>query len=52
MYGDTDSLFVLLQGRSREEAHRIGAEISLAVTKSNPYPIHLEMEKVILMTNE
>lgn len=28
VYGDTDSLFVLLKGRSREDAFRIGAEIA------------------------
>lgn len=46
VYGDTDSLFVLLPGRSREETFRIGAEIASAVTAANPSPVTLKMEKV------
>jgi DNA polymerase zeta len=46
VYGDTDSLFVLIPGRSREEAFRIGAEIATAVTNDNPSPIKLKLEKV------
>lgn len=46
VYGDTDSLFVLLPGRSRAEAHRIGAAIAATVTAANPPPITLKMEKV------
>ncbi|XP_034253905.1 uncharacterized protein LOC117652853 [Thrips palmi] len=46
VYGDTDSLFVLIPGRSREEAFRIGAEIAAAVTESNPSPVKLKLEKV------
>jgi DNA polymerase zeta len=46
VYGDTDSMFVLLEGRSREEAFRIGAEIAARVTASNPRPVKLQMEKV------
>lgn len=46
VYGDTDSLFVLLPGRSREDAFRIGAEIAAAVTATNPPPVTLKMEKV------
>lgn len=46
VYGDTDSLFVALPGRSREAAHRIGAEIAAAVTAANPAPMCLKMEKV------
>lgn len=34
------------QGRSREEAFRIGAEIAAAVTAANPSPVTLKMEKV------
>jgi DNA polymerase zeta len=45
-YGDTDSMFVLLRGRSKEEALRIGKEIADMVTKMNPDPIKLKMEKV------
>lgn len=46
VYGDTDSLFVLLPGRSKAEAFRIGNEISKAVTAANPPPVMLKMEKV------
>ncbi|KEQ61298.1 uncharacterized protein M437DRAFT_51804 [Aureobasidium melanogenum CBS 110374] len=46
VYGDTDSLFVYLKGRSREEAFVIGDEIAKAVTDMNPRPIKLKFEKV------
>ncbi|EKX50865.1 Rev3 DNA polymerase zeta, partial [Guillardia theta CCMP2712] len=46
IYGDTDSLFVEIPGRSREEAFRIGREIAAAVTAENPAPMELELEKV------
>lgn len=46
VYGDTDSLFVYLPGRSREDAFRIGKEMADAVTKSNPDPVTLKFEKV------
>jgi DNA polymerase zeta len=36
VYGDTDSLFVLLRGRSKDDAFRIGQEIADAITASNP----------------
>jgi DNA polymerase zeta len=36
IYGDTDSLFVLLKGRSRGEAFQIGNEIADVVTAANP----------------
>lgn len=45
-YGDTDSLFVLVPGRTKEEAFKIGEEIVEAVTKENPVPIKLKLEKV------
>ena len=48
MYGDTDSMFVLLEGRSREEAHRIGEEIAAAITAMSPPPVKLKFEKVYL----
>nr|XP_012234018.1 PREDICTED: DNA polymerase zeta catalytic subunit [Linepithema humile] len=47
VYGDTDSLFVLLHGKSREEAFTIGEEIADAVTAANPPPIKLKFEKVL-----
>eukprot|EP00850_Spirogloea_muscicola_P022205 SM000282S10608 [mRNA] locus=s282:114607:126097:- [translate_table: standard] len=46
VYGDTDSLFVLVEGRSRSDAFRIGAEIAAAITAANPDPIVLKLEKV------
>lgn len=46
VYGDTDSLFVYLPGRSREEAFKIGREMADAVTKANPDPVTLKLEKV------
>ncbi|XP_023293724.2 DNA polymerase zeta catalytic subunit isoform X1 [Lucilia cuprina] len=46
VYGDTDSMFVLVPGRNREEAFRIGEEIAEAVTKQNPHPVKLKLEKV------
>ena len=46
VYGDTDSLFVALPGRSKEQAFRIGNEIADAVTAVNPKPVKLKFEKV------
>lgn len=39
-------MFVLLKGRSREEAFRIGNEIASTITSMNPVPVTLKMEKV------
>ncbi|KAF2839045.1 hypothetical protein M501DRAFT_1057352 [Patellaria atrata CBS 101060] len=46
VYGDTDSLFVYLKGRTREQAVDIGEEIAKAVTDANPRPVKLKFEKV------
>jgi DNA polymerase zeta len=46
VYGDTDSLFIYLKGRSREEAFVVGQEIAQAITERNPKPIKLKFEKV------
>jgi DNA polymerase zeta len=46
VYGDTDSLFVALPGRSKEQAFKIGNEIADAVTATNPKPVKLKFEKV------
>lgn len=46
VYGDTDSLFVYLKGRTRDQAFDIGEEIAQAVTEMNPRPIKLKFEKV------
>ncbi|KAJ8682714.1 hypothetical protein QAD02_018506 [Eretmocerus hayati] len=47
IYGDTDSLFILLEGKSRAEAFKIGAEMADAVTAVNPKPVKLKFEKVM-----
>ncbi|KAK4543375.1 hypothetical protein LTR36_005518 [Oleoguttula mirabilis] len=46
VYGDTDSLFVYLKGRTRAEAFKIGDEIAKRVTEMNPRPVKLKFEKV------
>ncbi|KAI4349976.1 hypothetical protein L6164_010509 [Bauhinia variegata] len=46
IYGDTDSMFVLLKGRTIKESFQIGSEIASAVTAMNPSPVTLKMEKV------
>ena len=46
VYGDTDSLFVYLKGRTKDDAFKIGDEIAKAVTDMNPRPIKLKFEKV------
>ncbi|EEC17726.1 DNA polymerase zeta catalytic subunit, putative, partial [Ixodes scapularis] len=48
IYGDTDSMFVLLQGKTKEQAFQIGQEIAEVVTAQNPKPIKLKFEKVYL----
>ncbi|CAD6888345.1 unnamed protein product [Tilletia caries] len=48
VYGDTDSLFIYLPGRSKAEAFRIGQEIADKITSLNPRPIKLKFEKVYL----
>lgn len=47
IYGDTDSLFVLLPGKTRIEAFKMGAEMADAVTATNPPPVKLKFEKVL-----
>ncbi|XP_060769511.1 DNA polymerase zeta catalytic subunit isoform X2 [Neoarius graeffei] len=48
VYGDTDSMFVVLKGATKEQAFKIGSEIAEAVTATNPKPIKLKFEKVYL----
>ncbi|GAA6018210.1 hypothetical protein JCM11491_005634 [Sporobolomyces phaffii] len=48
VYGDTDSLFIYLPGRTKEEAFRIGHEMADEITSQNPRPIKLKFEKVYL----
>ena len=45
VYGDTDSLFVLLPGASKERAFSVGKEICERVTADNPKPVKLKFEK-------
>nr|XP_011466294.1 PREDICTED: DNA polymerase zeta catalytic subunit isoform X2 [Fragaria vesca subsp. vesca] len=46
IYGDTDSMFVLLKGRTREESFQIGQEIASEISSMSPTPVALKMEKV------
>ncbi len=46
LYGDTDSIFVQLPGRSVDEAFEFGKEFCEIVTFSNPPPVELKLEKV------
>jgi DNA polymerase zeta len=46
VYGDTDSLFIYLKGRTKDEAFDIGNEIVKAITDMNPRPVKLKFEKV------
>ncbi|KAM3960998.1 LOW QUALITY PROTEIN: DNA polymerase zeta catalytic subunit [Aphomia sociella] len=46
IYGDTDSMFVLVKGGTRAEAFALGRQIADAVTADNPSPVALKLEKV------
>jgi DNA polymerase zeta len=46
VYGDTDSVFIRLPGRSVAEAFQFGEEFCRAVTLKNPPPVQLKLEKV------
>lgn len=46
VYSDTDSMFILVENRSPEEAIAIGKEIAREVTNANPEPIKLQFEKI------
>lgn len=48
VYGDTDSLFVYLPGKTKADAFRIGKEMANHVTSMNPEPVKLKFEKVYL----
>ncbi|KAI0963568.1 hypothetical protein AcW1_000610 [Taiwanofungus camphoratus] len=47
VYGDTDSLFVYLRGKTKEQAFRIGYDMAEAITALNPAPVKLKFEKVM-----
>ena len=46
VYGDTDSLFISLRGKTKDQAFRIGQDISDTITAMNPSPVKLKFEKV------
>lgn len=46
VYGDTDSVFVHMPGKTKDEAFAIGHEIADTITKMNPAPVKLKFEKV------
>uniref|UniRef100_A0A7S4AA49 DNA polymerase n=1 Tax=Pseudo-nitzschia australis TaxID=44445 RepID=A0A7S4AA49_9STRA len=46
IYGDTDSLFIRMPGRSYKEAFDFGEQFCKAVTSLNPPPVQLKLEKV------
>ena len=46
VYGDTDSLFVVLPGRTIKEAFDVGNQMAKAITMNNPKPVKLKFEKV------
>lgn len=46
VYGDTDSLFIYMPGRTKEFAFKAGREIALKVSSLFPNPILLKFEKV------
>lgn len=48
VYGDTDSVFVHLRGRSKEEAFVIGEQIAEFITAKSPPDVVLKFEKVYL----
>jgi len=46
VYGDTDSVFIYLKGKTKEQAFRIGQDIADTITAMNPPPVKLKFEKV------
>ncbi|CAG8658610.1 12557_t:CDS:2, partial [Acaulospora colombiana] len=48
VYGDTDSLFIYLPDRTKEQAFIIGNDIANTITAANPAPVKLKFEKVFL----
>ena len=48
IYGDTDSLFIRLKRRTKEEAFKIGREIADRITALSPSSVVLKLEKVYL----
>ncbi len=48
VYGDTDSMFIELIGRNREDAFRIGRDIAATISALSPPPVVLKFEKVYM----
>ncbi|KAG6899936.1 hypothetical protein C0993_005136 [Termitomyces sp. T159_Od127] len=46
VYGDTDSIFAYLRGKTKEQAFRIGQDMADTITALNPAPVKLKFEKV------
>ena len=46
VYGDTDSLFIYLLGKTKDQAFRIGQDMADTITRMNPAPVKLKFEKV------
>lgn len=46
VYTDTDSLFILFPGKTREMAFEYGREIARTITENNIAPIKLKFEKI------
>jgi DNA polymerase elongation subunit (family B) len=50
VYGDTDSIFIKLPGRTIKQAFDFGEEFCKSVTARNPPPVQLKLEKVYAVT--
>ncbi|RPD62939.1 hypothetical protein L227DRAFT_584639 [Lentinus tigrinus ALCF2SS1-6] len=48
VYGDTDSLFIYLPGKTKDQAFRVGQDMADTITSMNPAPVKLKFEKVYL----
>ncbi|KAK7493090.1 hypothetical protein BaRGS_00015611 [Batillaria attramentaria] len=48
VYGDTDSLFILMPGRTKDQAFVLGQEIADTISNMFPKPMKLKFEKVYL----
>eukprot|EP00751_Fragilariopsis_kerguelensis_P017566 CAMPEP_0170833452 /NCGR_PEP_ID=MMETSP0734-20130129/343_1 /TAXON_ID=186038 /ORGANISM="Fragilariopsis kerguelensis, Strain L26-C5" /LENGTH=1050 /DNA_ID=CAMNT_0011199777 /DNA_START=13 /DNA_END=3162 /DNA_ORIENTATION=- len=48
IYGDTDSLFIELPNKTKNEAFEFGEMFVAAVTSLNPPPVQLKLEKVYI----
>lgn len=46
VYGDTDSLFIWLPGKTKQSAFDIGYDMAEKITSTNVAPVKLKFEKV------